>query len=153
MSIGTPRQEKDFLVQGAPSSAIPVSDSLGEKPDNWAKAPEVDISSGSAPEVKIQEPSVAEEAPVAKAVQFIPKFKGAAEMEARRRVRMAARRGPGAAAPAPPPVLDFSSSDEEENIADDSSDSDFGQANAADAMDDGDEFDPWVVLHISRVNC
>ncbi|KAJ7931142.1 stress-activated map kinase interacting protein 1-domain-containing protein [Mycena leptocephala] len=142
MSIGTPRQEKDFLVQGAPSSAIPVSDSLGEKPDNWAKAPEVDISSGSAPEVKIQEPSVAEEAPVAKAVQFIPKFKGAAEMEARRRVRMAARRGPGAAAPAPPPVLDFSSSDEEENIADDSSDSDFGQANAADAMDDGDEFDP-----------
>ncbi|KAJ7509791.1 hypothetical protein B0H11DRAFT_2216667 [Mycena galericulata] len=32
-------------------------------------------------------------------------------------------------------VLDFSSSDEEENIADDSSDSDFGQANAADAME------------------
>ncbi|KAJ7778713.1 stress-activated map kinase interacting protein 1-domain-containing protein [Mycena maculata] len=132
---GTPR--------GAPSS---TSDSLAEaKADKWAKPPpDVDLTAGSAPEVKIQEPTVAEEAPVAKAVQFIPKFKGAAEMEARRRVRMAARRGPGGAAPAPPPVLHFSSSssDEEENIADDSSDSDFGQANAADAMDDGDEFDP-----------
>ncbi|KAJ7484524.1 stress-activated map kinase interacting protein 1-domain-containing protein [Mycena latifolia] len=140
---GTPRHGKDFLVQGAPSSTGPVSSSLADnKADNWVKAPaDVDIS-GSAPEVKIQEPTVAEEAPVAKAVQFIPKFKGAAEMEARRRVRMAARRGPGGAAPAPPPVLDFSSSSEEENIADDSSDSDFGQPNAADAMDDGDEFDP-----------
>ncbi|KAJ7054461.1 stress-activated map kinase interacting protein 1-domain-containing protein [Mycena amicta] len=48
----------------------------------------------SAPEVKIQEPTVAEEAPVAKVVQFIPKFKGAAEMERRRRMRMAARRAP-----------------------------------------------------------
>ncbi|KAJ6571979.1 stress-activated map kinase interacting protein 1-domain-containing protein [Mycena capillaripes] len=137
MSIS--RQEKDFLVQGAPSSTISAS-LVDEKADKWDKV-DVDIA-GSAPEVKIQEPTVAEEAPVAKAVQFIPKFKGAAEMEARRRVRMAARRGPGAAAPAPQPILDFSSSDEEENIADDSSDSDFGTSTAADAMDDGDEFDP-----------
>ncbi|KAJ7671528.1 stress-activated map kinase interacting protein 1-domain-containing protein [Mycena polygramma] len=134
-------QGKDFLVQGAPTSTISTS-LADEKAENWVKA-DVDLAAGSAPEVKIQEPSVVEEAPVAKVVQFIPKFKGAAEMEARRRVRMAARRGPGAPAPAAPPVLDFSSSsDEEENIADDSSDSDFGQANAADAMDDGDEFDP-----------
>ncbi|KAJ6461981.1 stress-activated map kinase interacting protein 1-domain-containing protein [Mycena vulgaris] len=141
---GTPRQGKDFVVQGAPSSTVPVSSSLSEhKADNWVKAPSDIDMTGSAPEVKIQQPTVAEEAPVAKAVQFIPKFKGAAEMEARRRVRMAARRGPGGAAPAAPPVLDFSSSsDEEENMADDSSDSDFGQPNAADAMDDGDEFDP-----------
>ncbi|KAJ6500564.1 stress-activated map kinase interacting protein 1-domain-containing protein [Mycena sanguinolenta] len=133
---GTPR--------GVPNDSIAGS-SLAEKPDVWVKVPGVDVTSGSVPDlqVKIQEPTVAEEAPVAKAVQFIPKFKGAAEMEARRRVRMAARRGPGGAAPAPPPVLDFSSSsDEEDNIADDSSDSDFGQSNAADAMDDGDEFDP-----------
>lgn len=139
---GTPRQG---MVQGAPSGTIPVSSSLAEhKADDWVKVPDINltVTSGSAPEVKIQEPTVAEEAPVAKVVQFIPKFKGAAEMEARRRVRMAARRGPGGAAPAPPPVLDFSSSDEEENIAEDSSDSDFGQPNAADAMDDGDEFDP-----------
>ncbi|KAJ7637009.1 stress-activated map kinase interacting protein 1-domain-containing protein [Roridomyces roridus] len=126
-----------------------LPDSLGEqKTDKWVKAPpEIEIAPGSAPEanieVKIQEPTIAEEAPVAKVVQFIPKFKGAAEMEARRRVRMAARRGPGGAAMAPPPVLDSSSSSDEENIiADDSSDSDFGQPNAADAMDDGDEFDP-----------
>ncbi|KAJ7154693.1 stress-activated map kinase interacting protein 1-domain-containing protein [Mycena filopes] len=132
----TPRQDKDFLVpQGAPSSTISVS--ANDKPDNWVKAPDVDLAPGSAPEVQIQEPTVAEEAPVAKVVQFIPK------MEARRRVRMAARRGPGEPAPPPPPVLDFSSSsDEEEVIAEDSSDSDFGQPTAADAMDDGDEFDP-----------
>ncbi|KAJ6501260.1 stress-activated map kinase interacting protein 1-domain-containing protein [Mycena vulgaris] len=119
---GTPRQGKDFVVQGAPSSTVPVSSSLSEhKADNWVKAPSDIDMTGSAPEVKIQQPTVAEEAPVAKAVQFIPKFKGAAEMEARRRVRMAARRGPGGAAPAAPPVLDFSSSsDEEENMADDS---------------------------------
>ncbi|KAJ6586586.1 hypothetical protein B0H10DRAFT_2168041 [Mycena sp. CBHHK59/15] len=137
---GTPRQGKGFLVQGAPSSTVPVSSSLVE-----IKAPaDSEMEAGDAPEVQIQEPTVAEEAPVAKAVQFIPKFKGAAEMEARRRVRMAARRGPGAAAPAPPPILDFSSSsdEEEEIIADDSSDSDFGQPSATDAMDDGDEFDP-----------
>ncbi|KAJ7698740.1 stress-activated map kinase interacting protein 1-domain-containing protein [Mycena rosella] len=143
---GTPQQGKDFLVQGGPSNAGPVSSSLAEnKADTWVKVQaDVDMT-GSAPalEVKIQQPTVAEEAPVAKAVQFIPKFKGAAQMEARRRERMAARRGPGGAAPAPPPVLDFSSSsDEEEIMAGDSSDSDFGQPNAADAMDDGDEFDP-----------
>ncbi|KAF8217816.1 stress-activated map kinase interacting protein 1-domain-containing protein [Mycena galopus ATCC 62051] len=140
---GTPRG-KDFLVQGAPSSSI-ASSSLAEKADNWVKVPDVDVTAASAPDVvqvKIQEPTVAEEAPVAKAVQFIPKFKGAAEMEARRRVRMAARRGPGGAVPAAAPVLDSSSSDEDENLADDSSDSDFPTTNAADAMDDGDEFDP-----------
>ncbi|KAF7359268.1 hypothetical protein MSAN_01269200 [Mycena sanguinolenta] len=133
---GTPR--------GVPKDSMTGS-SLADKPDSWVKVPEVDVTASSVPDlqVKIQEPTVAEEAPVAKAVQFIPKFKGAAEMEARRRVRMAARRGPGGAAPAPPPVLDFSSSsDEEDNIADDSSDSDFPQTNAADAMDDGDDFDP-----------
>ncbi|KAJ7885095.1 stress-activated map kinase interacting protein 1-domain-containing protein [Mycena olivaceomarginata] len=142
---GTPRQGKDFMVQGAPSSSIAGSSSLADNTDNWVKiTPDVDIVAAT-PEVqvKIQEPSVAEEAPVAKVVQFIPKFKGAAEMEARRRVRMAARRGPGAAVPAPVSTLDFSSSsDEEENLADDSSDSDFGTTNAADAMDDEDGFDP-----------
>ncbi|KAJ7255218.1 stress-activated map kinase interacting protein 1-domain-containing protein [Mycena rebaudengoi] len=139
MSItGTPRQ-------GAPSSTVPVSSSLAEhKADAWVKVPgDPAAPVGSAPAVQVQEPTVAEDAPVAKVVQFIPKFKGAAEMEARRRVRMAARRGPGGTAAAPPPVLDFSSSsDEEENIVDDSSDSDFGEPTATDVMDDGDEFDP-----------
>ncbi|KAJ7033204.1 stress-activated map kinase interacting protein 1-domain-containing protein [Mycena alexandri] len=132
--------DKDFLVQGAPASTLSVS--ANDKADNWVKAPDVDLAPGSAPAVQIQQPTVAEEAPVAKVVQFIPKFKGAAEMEARRRVRMAARRGPGGAPPPPQPILDFSSSSDEEVIAEDSSDSDFGQPTAADAMDDGDEFDP-----------
>ncbi|KAJ7201648.1 stress-activated map kinase interacting protein 1-domain-containing protein [Mycena pura] len=137
MSMGrTPLQDKDLMVQGAPNS---VPDSLAEHKEGDS----FEIPPASAPEVKIQEPSASEEAPVAKAVQFIPKFKGAAEMERRRRLRMAARRGPGAAAPTPPPVLDFSSSDEEANVADDSSsDSDFGPVNATDAMDDEDDFDP-----------
>ncbi|KAJ7723397.1 stress-activated map kinase interacting protein 1-domain-containing protein [Mycena metata] len=135
---GTP---KDFLVQGAPASTLSVS--ANDKTDNWVKVGDIDLAPGSAPAVQIQQPTVPEEAPVAKVVQFIPKFKGAAEMEARRRVRMAARRGPGAAPPPPQPNLDFSSSSDEEVIAeDDSSDSDFGQPAAADAMDDGDEFDP-----------
>ncbi|KAF7291898.1 hypothetical protein MIND_01215100 [Mycena indigotica] len=134
MSMGRTPREKELEATAAPSTS-----SLSEHKDNKF----IGSVPSSAPEVTIQQPTVAEEAPVAKVVQFIPKFKGAAEMERRRRMRMAARRGPGGAATAAPPVLDFSSSSssEEEVVADDSStDSDFGPSNAA--MDDGDEFDP-----------
>ncbi|KAK7064677.1 stress-activated map kinase interacting protein 1-domain-containing protein [Favolaschia claudopus] len=138
MSMNGTLRGKDFL-----SGSNIGGKSLSDTREDWVNAPPgADAPTGSAIQVKIQEATVAEEAPVAKVVQFIPKFKGAAEMEARRRVRMAARRGPGAAAPAPPPVLSFSSSsDEEEENADESSDSDFGHT-TVDAMDDGDEFDP-----------
>ncbi|KAJ3918263.1 stress-activated map kinase interacting protein 1-domain-containing protein [Lentinula edodes] len=103
--------------------------------------------------VTVVEPTVVAEAPVQKVVQFIPKFKGAAEMEARRRIRMAgmaARRGftNGEPAPSvepvrPDPTLDDTSSEEDVvHIADDDSpDSDFDQVDN-DSMDDGDEFDP-----------
>ncbi|KAF7323684.1 hypothetical protein MKEN_00589200 [Mycena kentingensis (nom. inval.)] len=124
----TPRQE----------SAAPTGSALTENTDESFEAGAASV------EVKIQEPSVVEEPPVAKVVQFIPKFKGAAEMERRRRMRMAARRGPGGAAPAAPPTFSSSSSSsEEEVVADDSSeDSDFGPSKAAAMDDDGDEFDP-----------
>lgn len=101
-------------------------------------------------------------------VQFVPTFKGAAEMEARRRVRMqtmGARRSPQLAADANtkplPPIItenldpEVSSSDEdigdEEDSeveedgmldGDDSEDDDFEILAAGDDMDDGDEFDP-----------
>lgn len=93
--------------------------------------------------VEIQEPSAPAEAPVTKPAPFIPKFKGAAEMEARRRQRMLTRRGPGAAPPPQPTrPLSFSSSSEEEVLSSESEasadiDSDFGHHS-----DEGDEFDP-----------
>ncbi|KAF9459128.1 stress-activated map kinase interacting protein 1-domain-containing protein [Collybia nuda] len=146
---GTPRQVdvKNFVSDNAPvqeslSTSVPVQTSVAKSPLKTAEP------STSQPQVQIQEPTMIEEAPVAKVVQFIPKFKGAAEMEARRRVRMAARRGPGGASqPPPPPNLDFSSSDEEGGnpMADDSSSSgDFDDdvPGEVDSMDEGDEFDP-----------
>lgn len=157
---GTPRQAdvKNFISENAPVqgslTTTVVTTSLGErKANNLVKlsAESEKGTSSSQPNVQIIEPTAPEEAPVAKVVQFIPKFKGAAEMEARRRVRMAARRGPGGASADPPPMpptLDSSSSEEDDNIVpspDDSSDSDFGEAASADdSMDDGDEFDPSV---------
>lgn len=111
------------LVQSAPdgNSWIKLKDSDGgESPE-----PTVQVHQATAPEV--------EDAPVTKAVQFIPKFKGAAEMEARRRVRMAARRGP-APLPVPQPNLHFSSSSSDEGTP--------NSAPAVDGMDEGDEFDP-----------
>ncbi|KAL0575232.1 Component of a membrane-bound complex containing the Tor2p kinase, partial [Marasmius crinis-equi] len=103
-------------------------------------------SGGVMVDVKVVEPTVQEEAPVQRVVQFIPKFKNAKEMEERRRERMAARRrGPngalaGPAAPPQPqkqPSLSFDTSSDEDIVhvnAESSSDSDFGD------MDD--EFDP-----------
>jgi hypothetical protein len=96
------------------------------------------------PHVQVQEQITGGEEPAAKVVQFIPKFKGAAEMERRRRMRMAARRAPGLAAPLPLQDLDFSSSDEDLPLADSSSSSDFDDDGPGEvgSMDEGDEFDP-----------
>lgn len=154
---------KNFLpgnvpVQEALSTTAPATTSITAElgSDTWDRVDGADAqASTSQPTVQVQEPSVIEEAPVAKVVQFIPKFKGAAEMEARRRQRMAARRGPGGALPraAPPPVLDFdSSSDEEVIIPEDSSSSDeFGVDVHERSMDDGDEFDPCVICRLPRL--
>ncbi|KAF5387693.1 hypothetical protein D9615_000003 [Tricholomella constricta] len=145
---GTPREleVKNFIsanapVQDALSSSVPVS-STTPLVKSLTKGKSSEPASLN---VQIQGPSVTEEVPVQKVVQFIPKFKGAAEMEARRRVRMAARRGPGGAPPGPLPAsnLNFdSSSDEEIALAEDSSsDGDFDDDVPSVNSMEGDEFD------------
>lgn len=112
------------------------------------------------PPKSAEEPSPAPPDPPPKGVQFIPKFKGAAEMEARRKMRMQgmqARRGgqpPLAVDTRPPPPRtvaslnpEMSSSSEDEvgmSESEDEVDSDFGDlaGGAGDDMDEGDEFDP-----------
>lgn len=87
--------------------------------------------------------------PLAKEVQFIPKFKGAAEMEARRRLRMMARRGQPASVQKPPSMVtrnlnpDISSSEEDDGLIEDENDEEFDTDELGDdSMDEGDEFDP-----------
>lgn len=80
-------------------------------------------------------------------VQFIPRFKGAAEMEARRRLRMFARRGPGKAGMRQPQTahtanLDLSSSSSSSS-ADTIDENDFDEMSGNDSGDESDdEFDP-----------
>ena len=158
---GTPRQfeMKNFIsdqapVQEAISTPAPIPPTLVQSAPvvgSWIKTEDSD--GRVSPEPTVQNPQVVipEQVPVVKIVQFIPKFKGAAEMEARRRERMAARRGPGgivARAP-PPPTLDFSSSSENEveiPVISEASSDEFDEVGpaAVDGMDEGDEFDPSV---------
>jgi hypothetical protein len=84
--------------------------------------------------------------PPAKEVQFIPKFKGAAEMEARRKLRMLARRGHSSKPDANKylnPELS-SSEDGDASLEDDDEGDDFDLVDRADDMDEGDEFDPYA---------
>lgn len=156
---------QNFIPENAPVQQDSVLNATSSAPvtttvlDTDISKPSADQPSGSLhPDstklnVTVVEPTVVTEAPVQKVVQFIPKFKGAAEMEARRRIRMAgmaARRGitngepvPSVEPVRPDPTLDDTSSEEDVvHIADDDSpDSDFDQVDN-DSMDDGDEFDP-----------
>ncbi|EEB89047.1 hypothetical protein MPER_12907, partial [Moniliophthora perniciosa FA553] len=156
MSVsGTPKQSdvQNFIAGGAPVQAG-LSSTPKKEANGLLKVPEVpdQTSSVAGPtvDVNVVEPTVQEEAPVQKVVQFIPKFKNAAEMEARRRLRMAARRGarngPAPAVPLPAQTLSFdTSSDEEPSRVQEmsSSESDFDEVvGDDDSMDDGDEFDP-----------
>ncbi|KAF8634851.1 hypothetical protein AX17_004099 [Amanita inopinata Kibby_2008] len=104
-----------------------------------------DVST-SQPNVQVQGPTAIDEAPVTKAVQFVPKFARAAEMEARRRARMAARRSPGLTVPQPqePKVaIDYSSSEgDDAEPLDDSSSDDFAAIDQVGSLDEDDEFDP-----------
>lgn len=88
--------------------------------------------------------------PLPKDILFVPKFKGAAEMEARRRVRMMARRGVPASMPKIPSMVtrslnpDISSSDDEDGMLEDDNDDDYDLvAPGDDNMDEVDEFDPY----------
>jgi hypothetical protein len=139
--------EDDPLTR-ANNNAAPSTSTLGEHTEgSWAVVNDVQITEPLQAETSPAEPALAIKQP-----QFIPRFKGAAEMEARRNMRMLARRqasGLAQTKPQPPaPSLnpELSSSeegdDEEDGITTDS-DSDFGVSDAAHSMDDGyDEFDP-----------
>ncbi|PPQ68454.1 hypothetical protein CVT26_006041 [Gymnopilus dilepis] len=143
---------EETLPGAAPSTKTLAQSAPGG--ESWIKIEDSDNEQSPEPTVQVHQATAPEETPVTKIVQFIPKFKGAEEMEKRRRVRMAARRGPGGAlAPAaPPPNLSFSSSSEDEAeapvISDDESSDEFevvGQK-PTDELDEGDEFDPYVIL-------
>ncbi|KAE9398062.1 hypothetical protein BT96DRAFT_822526 [Gymnopus androsaceus JB14] len=150
---------QNFISENAPVLQESVLNTTSSAPvATTALSADKPLGSSSHPDsvkLNVVEPTVVEEAPVQRLVQFIPKFKGAAEMEARRRIRMAgmaARRGggPSTQPPKPDPTLDDSSSEEDVHVADDSSsDSDFGEGDDDDSMDDGDEFDPYVYSHSS----
>jgi hypothetical protein len=149
---------KNFVSDNAPvqealSTTVPNAKTLVQSApggDSWIKIEDSDGEGSPEPAVNVRQATAPDEVPVAKVVQFIPKFKGAAEMEARRRVRMAARRGPGglpAVQPQPPPNLDFSSSSEDEveiSVVSEVSSDEFDDVGATtvDSMDEGDEFDP-----------
>ncbi|KAI0674134.1 SIN1-domain-containing protein [Trametes maxima] len=87
--------------------------------------------------------------PARRMPEFIPKFKGAAEMEARRRLRLMARANPPGAAPRiPMPVQNLnpeisSSSSSDEEIAANEEEEEFEGGEADDSMEiNDDEFDP-----------
>jgi hypothetical protein len=77
------------------TSAPPVATSLVKPVVKVEHEEEAKPSESPGPNVQIQVATAPEEAPVTKVVQFVPKF--SKEMEARRQMRMAARRGPGVA--------------------------------------------------------
>lgn len=154
---GTPRQfdVKNFVsdkapVQEASSTTAPIPPTLAQSApgtSSWIKIEDSDSDKQVSPAPAVQKPQsvVPDQVPVVKVVQFIPKFKGAAEMEVRRRARMAARRGPGGApARAPPPPTFSSSSEDEVPLVSEASSDEFDQLGAAavDGMDEGNEFDP-----------
>ncbi|RXW20809.1 hypothetical protein EST38_g5037 [Candolleomyces aberdarensis] len=132
------------------STSAPVATSLAKPVVKVEQDEAAKPSESPGPNVQIQLATAPEEAPVTKVVQFIPKF--SKEMEARRQMRMAARRGPGGPVPPPsskPLSFDTSSEEEEESEEDEEEEHDqsdgmsvgFGE-DAGDSMDDGDEFDP-----------
>jgi hypothetical protein len=140
---------KNFVSDNAPvqQETAPAEKVLAQSApgsESWVKTGAKGSSSSSPePTVEVQQATAPEENPVARVVQFIPKFKGAAEMEARRRVRMEARRRPGAPVAQPPPKLDFSSSEDEAPVHEPSPDD---SVVVVDSMDEGDEFDPYVLF-------
>ena len=140
---------KNFLSDNAPVQEVSKDVPHSAPVDRWIN---VEDSEPTEPIVQVQQPTAEEDVPVNKLVQFIPKFRGAAEMEKRRQLRIAARRGAGTASPGPskpvqPQNLSFDTSSEEEPdvpaISEASADEedDYVQPSQVDNID-GDEFDP-----------
>ncbi|KAG6325836.1 hypothetical protein ID866_13253, partial [Astraeus odoratus] len=132
---GTPRGRGEQLCTGRRMSAYKRASQLASKPA--APAP-----------VAKDEPPLPESPPME--MQFIPKLKGAAEMEARRRLHIMARRGQHTSVQKPPSVTsgnlnhELSSSEEKEDTSSSSEDNgeDFDANQVGDDIMDGrDEFD------------
>ncbi|KAF9521811.1 stress-activated map kinase interacting protein 1-domain-containing protein [Crepidotus variabilis] len=144
----TPRQVKDGSVED-PSEGVGKPN---PENDSWIKVEDSEKNASPDPTVQVQQATAPEEQPVAKVVQFIPKFKGAADMEKRRQLRIAARRGaaghPGRQPPKQTLSFDTSSEEEEEPDAAAASDAseeeedDYVEPSAIDDLDGGDDFDP-----------
>lgn len=89
--------------------------------------------------------------PPPKEPQFIPKFKGAAEMEARRKLRMLARRGQASVNPKLASDSnkylnpEMSSSEDADGSPEDDDNDDEYLVDRGDEMDEGDEFDPYAL--------
>jgi len=155
MSIASRSEEvQNFVQDRAPVretliETVPVAGNLSTSSlDGLVKIIPPEDSESTPTTAEIQPPEdTPKEAP--KVVQFIPKFKGAAEMEERRRQRMARWRGgndPPAVVPSRPLTFDDLSSEDEGNVIDsESSDSDFPTQHADDLSDDED-FDSYVLL-------
>ncbi len=146
---------KNFLSDNAPVQEAAQSIPQSAPDDDWIK-PRTEES--PEPTLQVQQATASDEVPVAKIVQFVPKFRNAAEMEKKRQIRMAARRG--AAAGVVPVIravqqqnLSFDSSSDEADIpaaseASTDEDDDYVAPSAVDNMDEGDEFDPCVDFSI-----
>lgn len=141
---------KNFLSDNAPVQEAVKSVSHSTPEDNWIK-PRAEES--PEPALQVQQATARDE--VAKVVQFVPKFRNAAEMEKKRQIRMAARRGAATVAPVARPIqpqnLSFDSSSDEADVpaASESSTDEDEDPSAANNMDEGDEFDPCVGLCIA----
>ncbi|KIJ61493.1 hypothetical protein HYDPIDRAFT_116002 [Hydnomerulius pinastri MD-312] len=142
-------EEAAATPQAGPSRANPGGP--GDS-DARTRPPEIDVTAASASR-SLKKEDLPPPEPPAKEIQFIPKFKGAAEMEARRKLRMLARRGQATSAPKPPSVVskilnpEMSSSEEDDGILEDDNDDDDDDGfdldeRGDDIMDEGDEFDP-----------
>lgn len=137
--------DEEGTINGPETHSTPINRSPNTVPeDEGQKTGDTRKEETEAPEQPKSQP---------KALGFIPKFKGAAEMEARRKVRLMAREPPKAAEPVAPPTwadLDSSSENEadgEGGDLDEEEEEDDGFdiiPAAGNSVDIGDEFDPLV---------
>lgn len=133
------RVSDDVHVQNFVSPNAPVQDVVSSSMPVTSSTPLVTSPSRHTTVEPTSLTTDIQDAPVQKVAHFIPKFKGAAEMEKRRRARMAARRRPGPAAMPLPPQSDSS-----DDVSSSDGDFDDDVPGDVDSMDEGDDFDLQV---------
>ncbi|KDQ60313.1 hypothetical protein JAAARDRAFT_56224 [Jaapia argillacea MUCL 33604] len=123
------------------------------EPESWIAVPQKNEPRDGGEGGQADGVGAGEKEPTAPEVQFVPKFtfKGAAEMEARRRQRMMARRvPPGAGVRLPiqpdpslnPEISSSSSSESDDDLLAEDDEDDFDDMPVDDDDMDGDDFDP-----------